>query len=179
MSFFELKVTLNIPDLFLSLGQLYQSKMPIRNAIFTTTYPLMIMKDCWTDHHEDILRLTRYSPWLTRWTYKGNAKDRSATVVGTKEKSMVNGNGKYFDLSYNLSNIECFTSFCEWYLFSLGAADAETENNTNSPPDLVAYPPVPPRKHRRRHTPPRPPSNGLPPTPKVHMGACFSKVRKV
>lgn len=37
-------------------------------------------------------------------------------------------------------------------------------------------PPVPPRKHRRRHTPPRPPSNGLPPTPKVHMGACFSKV---
>uniref|UniRef100_A0A182X450 Mitogen-activated protein kinase kinase kinase kinase n=1 Tax=Anopheles quadriannulatus TaxID=34691 RepID=A0A182X450_ANOQN len=31
--------------------------------------------------------------------------------------------------------------------------------------------------HRsRRHTPPRPVSNGLPPTPKVHMGACFSKV---
>nr|CAI5827793.1 unnamed protein product [Callosobruchus analis] len=43
-------------------------------------------------------------------------------------------------------------------------------------PDLVTSPPVPPRKHRRRHTPPRPPSNGLPPTPKVHMGACFSKV---
>ncbi|KAL1516557.1 hypothetical protein ABEB36_000461 [Hypothenemus hampei] len=42
--------------------------------------------------------------------------------------------------------------------------------------DLVTCPPVPPRKHRRRHTPPRPPSNGLPPTPKVHMGACFSKV---
>lgn len=40
----------------------------------------------------------------------------------------------------------------------------------------MACPPVPPRKHRRRHTPPRPPSNGLPPTPKVHMGACFSKV---
>lgn len=39
-------------------------------------------------------------------------------------------------------------------------------------------PPVPPRrKERRRHTPPRPMSNGLPPTPKVHMGACFSKVR--
>ncbi|XP_045591851.2 mitogen-activated protein kinase kinase kinase kinase 3 isoform X3 [Procambarus clarkii] len=39
-------------------------------------------------------------------------------------------------------------------------------------------PPVPPRrKDKRRHnTPPRPQSNGLPPTPKVHMGACFSKV---
>lgn len=30
--------------------------------------------------------------------------------------------------------------------------------------------------HRRRQTPPRPISNGLPPTPKVHMGACFSKI---
>ncbi|XP_037292890.1 mitogen-activated protein kinase kinase kinase kinase 5 isoform X3 [Manduca sexta] len=38
-------------------------------------------------------------------------------------------------------------------------------------------PPVPPRRSRaRRHTPPRPAPNGLPPTPKVHMGACFSKV---
>ncbi|XP_018336102.1 mitogen-activated protein kinase kinase kinase kinase 5 isoform X3 [Agrilus planipennis] len=54
----------------------------------------------------------------------------------------------------------------------------ETEiNHEGSAPDLVVCPPVPPtRKHRRRHTPPRPPSNGLPPTPKVHMGACFSKV---
>lgn len=44
-----------------------------------------------------------------------------------------------------------------------------------------ATPPVPPRRARarapRRHrTPPRPTANGLPPTPKVHMGACFSKV---
>lgn len=47
-----------------------------------------------------------------------------------------------------------------------------------SQPDLLNNtPPVPPkRSHRRRHTPPRPISNGLPPTPKVHMGACFSKV---
>ncbi|CAG9790173.1 unnamed protein product [Diatraea saccharalis] len=41
---------------------------------------------------------------------------------------------------------------------------------------------VPPRRGRgrararRAHTPPRPAPNGLPPTPKVHMGACFSKV---
>lgn len=54
--------------------------------------------------------------------------------------------------------------------------ETEQHNHDNSTPDLVACPPVPPRKHRRRHTPPRPPSNGLPPTPKVHMGACFSKV---
>ncbi|KAL4703949.1 hypothetical protein ACJJTC_009554 [Scirpophaga incertulas] len=41
-------------------------------------------------------------------------------------------------------------------------------------------PVVPPRRGRgrgrRNHTPPRPAPNGLPPTPKVHMGACFSKV---
>lgn len=54
--------------------------------------------------------------------------------------------------------------------------ESETNNHDSNAPDLVACPPVPPRKHRRRHTPPRPPSNGLPPTPKVHMGACFSKV---
>ncbi|XP_042226307.1 mitogen-activated protein kinase kinase kinase kinase 3-like isoform X12 [Homarus americanus] len=44
--------------------------------------------------------------------------------------------------------------------------------------DGSGTPPVPPRrKDKRRHnTPPRPQSNGLPPTPKVHMGACFSKV---
>lgn len=44
--------------------------------------------------------------------------------------------------------------------------------------DGSGTPPIPPRrKDKRRHnTPPRPQSNGLPPTPKVHMGACFSKV---
>ncbi|CAB3247201.1 unnamed protein product [Arctia plantaginis] len=39
-------------------------------------------------------------------------------------------------------------------------------------------PPVPPRRSRSRraHSPARAAPNGLPPTPKVHMGACFSKV---
>lgn len=63
----------------------------------------------------------------------------------------------------------------EWFL----GTEPETNSHETNAPDLVACPPVPPRKHRnvhRRHTPPRPPSNGLPPTPKVHMGACFSKV---
>ncbi|XP_068897336.1 mitogen-activated protein kinase kinase kinase kinase 5 isoform X6 [Tenebrio molitor] len=59
---------------------------------------------------------------------------------------------------------------------SVNGTEPETNNHDSNAPDLVACPPVPPRKHRRRHTPPRPPSNGLPPTPKVHMGACFSKV---
>lgn len=47
-----------------------------------------------------------------------------------------------------------------------------------TPPDILNNtPPVPPKRmHRRRQTPPRPVSNGLPPTPKVHMGACFSKI---
>lgn len=54
-------------------------------------------------------------------------------------------------------------------------------DGNESQPDLLNNlqntPPVPPkRSHRKRHTPPRPASNGLPPTPKVHMGACFSKV---
>ncbi|XP_022912340.2 mitogen-activated protein kinase kinase kinase kinase 5 isoform X2 [Onthophagus taurus] len=59
---------------------------------------------------------------------------------------------------------------------AVNGTEREQNNHDNGAPDLVACPPVPPRKHRRRHTPPRPPSNGLPPTPKVHMGACFSKV---
>ncbi|RZC38645.1 mitogen-activated protein kinase kinase kinase kinase 5, partial [Asbolus verrucosus] len=58
---------------------------------------------------------------------------------------------------------------------SVNGTETETNSHDSNAPDLVACPPVPPRKHRRRHTPPRPPSNGLPPTPKVHMGACFSK----
>ncbi|XP_039957983.1 mitogen-activated protein kinase kinase kinase kinase 3 isoform X4 [Bactrocera tryoni] len=57
-----------------------------------------------------------------------------------------------------------------------GTQDDEVEKEAQ--PDLLNNtPPVPPkRSHRRRHTPPRPISNGLPPTPKVHMGACFSKI---
>ena len=51
-------------------------------------------------------------------------------------------------------------------------------------PDLTAgLPPVPPprvrierRKPEENHSPPRLSTNGLPPTPKVHMGACFMKV---
>lgn len=42
----------------------------------------------------------------------------------------------------------------------------------------ASTPPVPPRRSRARraHSPARAAPNGLPPTPKVHMGACFSKV---
>ncbi|XP_034477625.1 mitogen-activated protein kinase kinase kinase kinase 5 isoform X3 [Drosophila innubila] len=59
-----------------------------------------------------------------------------------------------------------------------GGAQDDDEVEKEAQPDLLNNtPPVPPkRSHRRRHTPPRPISNGLPPTPKVHMGACFSKI---
>ncbi|XP_030381592.1 mitogen-activated protein kinase kinase kinase kinase 5 [Scaptodrosophila lebanonensis] len=59
-----------------------------------------------------------------------------------------------------------------------GGTQDEDELEKEAQPDLLNNtPPVPPkRSHRRRHTPPRPISNGLPPTPKVHMGACFSKI---
>ncbi|CAG0884133.1 unnamed protein product [Cyprideis torosa] len=43
--------------------------------------------------------------------------------------------------------------------------------------ESTATPTVPPRRRdRRRPTPPRIQSNGLPPTPKVHMGAGFTKI---
>ncbi|XP_052871446.1 mitogen-activated protein kinase kinase kinase kinase 5, partial [Anopheles cruzii] len=61
---------------------------------------------------------------------------------------------------------------------SLSDGDGNSEGAESQPDLLNNTPPIPPkRQHRtRRHTPPRPVSNGLPPTPKVHMGACFSKV---
>uniref|UniRef100_A0A182T8T8 CNH domain-containing protein n=1 Tax=Anopheles maculatus TaxID=74869 RepID=A0A182T8T8_9DIPT len=62
---------------------------------------------------------------------------------------------------------------------SLSDGDGNSEGASESQPDLLNNtPPIPPKRHHRsrRHTPPRPVSNGLPPTPKVHMGACFSKV---
>jgi hypothetical protein len=65
-----------------------------------------------------------------------------------------------------------FRSFLmKYYVLSKGFSEGEG-------PDLLSdTPPVPPRRReKKRHTPPRPVSNGLPPTPKVHMGACFSKV---
>lgn len=82
-----------------------------------------------------------------------------------------------FKFYATLSNkLLCFLIKQIAIVYLIVGTDAETNNHDASAPDLVSCPPVPPRKHRRRHTPPRPPSNGLPPTPKVHMGACFSKV---
>lgn len=69
---------------------------------------------------------------------------------------------------------------CEMVTHFSFAGENEVSDNGEEGvgPDLVLdTPPVPPRRRdRKRHTPPRPISNGLPPTPKVHMGACFSKV---
>lgn len=62
---------------------------------------------------------------------------------------------------------------------------SSTDQPQNGRPDLTAgLPPVPPprtrverrNKHEDSGSPPRLVSNGLPPTPKVHMGACFMKV---
>lgn len=66
--------------------------------------------------------------------------------------------------------------------FFLGQNEMSGEGDREGmSPDLLSdTPPVPPRRRdRKRHTPPRPISNGLPPTPKVHMGACFSKVSTI
>ncbi|XP_076226202.1 MAP4K3-like protein hppy isoform X14 [Nomia melanderi] len=67
---------------------------------------------------------------------------------------------------------------CPYYNMSgQNEAPGDGDGESMSPDLLSDTPPVPPRRRdRKRHTPPRPISNGLPPTPKVHMGACFSKV---
>ncbi|XP_071572704.1 mitogen-activated protein kinase kinase kinase kinase 5 isoform X10 [Temnothorax nylanderi] len=67
---------------------------------------------------------------------------------------------------------------CPYYNVSGDNEISADRNREGMSPDLLSdTPPVPPRRRdRKRHTPPRPISNGLPPTPKVHMGACFSKV---
>lgn len=55
-----------------------------------------------------------------------------------------------------------------------------SDGEQQQPDILNNTPPVPPKRQRRRQNSPPPPhhpvSNGLPPTPKVLMGACFSKV---
>lgn len=56
-----------------------------------------------------------------------------------------------------------------------------SDGEQQQPDILNNTPPVPPKrnKHRRQTSPPplhHPMTNGLPPTPKVLMGACFSKV---
>ncbi|XP_076294446.1 MAP4K3-like protein hppy isoform X16 [Lasioglossum baleicum] len=67
---------------------------------------------------------------------------------------------------------------CPYYNMSgQNETPGDGDRESMSPDLLSDTPPVPPRRRdRKRHTPPRPISNGLPPTPKVHMGACFSKV---
>jgi len=67
----------------------------------------------------------------------------------------------------------------------MGHSVVGPSRNGGGRPDLTAgLPPIPPPRMRveRRtkqednNSPPRLTSNGLPPTPKVHMGACFMKV---
>ncbi|XP_037072071.1 mitogen-activated protein kinase kinase kinase kinase 5-like isoform X2 [Pollicipes pollicipes] len=58
-------------------------------------------------------------------------------------------------------------------------SDGETISSAGaaaSSDDVLPVPPPRRRERFRKATQPRPVSYGLPPTPKVHMGACFSKV---
>ncbi|KAI5736989.1 hypothetical protein M8J76_009116 [Diaphorina citri] len=85
--------------------------------------------------------------------------------------------GMSLDLNLNLGAGSRQRSFSDSKSSDKGTL-THSSSSTNGDPDIISdTPPVPPRRRdRRRHTPPRPVSNGLPPTPKVHMGACFSKV---
>ncbi|XP_054715434.1 mitogen-activated protein kinase kinase kinase kinase 5-like [Uloborus diversus] len=67
----------------------------------------------------------------------------------------------------------------ERYRIATAANVSDLPEEPSTPPvEMEMSPPeVPPRpRDKKRSTPPKPVSNGLPPTPKVHMGACFSKV---
>ncbi|XP_035704136.1 mitogen-activated protein kinase kinase kinase kinase 3 isoform X3 [Folsomia candida] len=67
------------------------------------------------------------------------------------------------------------------------SSEGQSPEQRNGRPDLLqtaGLPPIPPPRMRverknkpeDNNSPPRQTSNGLPPTPKVHMGACFMKV---
>ncbi|CAN8031916.1 unnamed protein product, partial [Ixodes persulcatus] len=102
------------------------------------------------------LRLPRTSvengrSWLTKETKPASAyaHENSPTPTGTLEKQ-----------EDGLSEMEH------------GSREDGQENVHSS-----GYrPEAPPRKKEKKRTHLKPVSNGLPPTPKVHMGACFSKV---
>lgn len=67
-------------------------------------------------------------------------------------------------------------------IISIVDACIVTGEDTPDPDLLSDTPPVPPRRRdreRKKLSPPRAISNGLPPTPKVLMGACFSKVSHI
>ncbi|KAG1700914.1 Mitogen-activated protein kinase kinase kinase kinase 3 [Nymphon striatum] len=57
---------------------------------------------------------------------------------------------------------------------SNGMPDNNDQRNSNESDEDP--PQVPPRRKEKKKDPPKPVSHGLPPTPKVHMGACFMKV---
>ncbi|XP_055926382.1 mitogen-activated protein kinase kinase kinase kinase 5-like isoform X1 [Argiope bruennichi] len=53
---------------------------------------------------------------------------------------------------------------------------SEDDDKENSQKDKQPPQAPPRRRNQKKTSSPKPISNGLPPTPKVHMGACFSKV---
>ncbi|XP_049857167.1 mitogen-activated protein kinase kinase kinase kinase 5 isoform X13 [Schistocerca gregaria] len=101
--------------------------------------------------------------WLKNSNYEedGQANEKATLPVG--ETSHAPSHEHHCDIHRNMNFFNQFPGD------ALGSGPE---------PDLLSdTPPVPPRRReKKRLTPPRPVSNGLPPTPKVHMGACFSKV---
>lgn len=110
--------------------------------------------------HTDLLHMDNYtSPSL----YPCRNNDTKYTMSTHRETNLDKGwPSLYFNVCYSLT----------------GTKENGQSGSGGEEEDGSGTPPVPPRrKDKRRHnTPPRPQSNGLPPTPKVHMGACFSKV---
>uniref|UniRef100_A0A182W9E6 Mitogen-activated protein kinase kinase kinase kinase n=1 Tax=Anopheles minimus TaxID=112268 RepID=A0A182W9E6_9DIPT len=110
-----------------------------------------------------------------------SASDSSYLTADLSAAADYDNNGRdYSTLSYDA--MDQLTAKLEQLNAQNGATavgEPPEHGTSESQPDLLNNtPPIPPKRHHRsrRHTPPRPVSNGLPPTPKVHMGACFSKV---
>ncbi|XP_050438819.1 mitogen-activated protein kinase kinase kinase kinase 5 isoform X1 [Adelges cooleyi] len=110
-----------------------------------------------------------------------NIRNESATILDTRNlgvnsrKSVLRNND-----CDNFGELDCLSTEKGDYntVFNEDNNESYEDLSTLPMPDNTDTPPVPPRRRdrKRRTSPPKPISNGLPPTPKVHMGACFSKV---
>jgi len=86
------------------------------------------------------------------------------------------------DLTTNLANLSLTEGETHHRHRSLSDSRAHEPRNSSRHSNGLPSPTAPPRRRertssqKRATSPPKATSNGLPPTPKVHMGACFSKV---
>ncbi|XP_076360346.1 mitogen-activated protein kinase kinase kinase kinase 5-like isoform X1 [Tachypleus tridentatus] len=151
---------------------------------------------------EDDLKVSQQNTVRPQRTHSEGAKDFRQQARGKMRPRSIGENGHlpnlYTDAKNDLDRAATLTSGvsladndCRFQekrssspqLNSLASCYNES-NDTSSKQEesggstsLEAPPQAPPRRRdRKKYMPPKPVCNGLPPTPRVHMGACFSKV---